>query len=204
MDVAKLIRRYGLISDQVNPAEVTVILRELERALIADGAVVEFGCYRGTTSLYIRRLLDFYKDPRPFHVYDSFEGLPEKATQDSSPVGEQFIKGELSVSKKEFIREFQKAGLRVPAVHKEWFHDLTSKDIPEAIAFAFLDGDYYESIRDSLRLIGGKLSPGAVIVVDDYSSESLPGAARAIDEWLHTNTAWSIQTIASLAVLHSR
>ena len=42
-----------LLSDQVDERELAIILRELEKVLVADveGDVVEFGCYVGTTSV---------------------------------------------------------------------------------------------------------------------------------------------------------
>lgn len=181
-----LLNRYPLISDQVSREQVEVILGELEKVLNkeTEGAVVEFGCYIGTTSLFIRRLLDERKDAREFHAYDSFEGLPPKGLEDASPAGTQFTAGQLAVSKKQFIREFQKANLRPPVIHKGWFRDLTEADVPARIAFAFLDGDFYESIRDSLKLVLPRLQPGGTIVIDDYAREALPGAARAVQELL--------------------
>lgn len=174
-----------LISDQINAKQLRVILRELERAVSKhDGAIVEFGCYIGTTSLFIRRLLDQRHDDREFHVYDSFEGLPAKTSADESRAGDQFQAGELAVSKRQFIQEFKKAGLRPPIIHKGWFKDLTEANVPGSIAFAFLDGDFYESIRDSLKLVLPRLQPGGCIIIDDYAREALPGAARAVHELL--------------------
>ncbi|HEU0266321.1 MAG TPA: TylF/MycF/NovP-related O-methyltransferase, partial [Candidatus Saccharimonadaceae bacterium] len=181
--------------------QVSVILGELERVLDhgAGGAVVEFGCYIGTTSLFIRRLLDERRDPREFHVYDSFQGLPTRTAEDASRAGEQFTAGTLAISKKVFLREFQKAHLRPPIVHKAWFHDLTSTDVPGSIAFAFLDGDLYTSIRDSLRLVVPRMQPGGVIVVDDYAREALPGAARAVHEFFSPDR---VTTVHNLGVIH--
>jgi len=186
MATAQLLTKYPLVSDQVSKEQVAVILGELERVLEAgtNGAVVEFGCYIGTTSLFIRRLLNARGDSREFHVYDSFEGLPPKTTEDESRAGEQFKAGELAVSKKQFLQQFQKAGLRPPVVHKGWFSNLTGQDVPDNIAFAFLDGDFYESIKDSLKLVRSRLVPGAAIVIDDYAREALPGAKKAVDELL--------------------
>lgn len=181
-----LLSRHQLISNQVSPAQVGVILDELEHAIEqgVEGSIVEFGCYVGTTSLFIRRLLDTLHDSREFHVYDSFEGLPPKTAADSSPSGTQFKAGELQVSKKQYLREFQKAHLTPPIIHKGWFSHLTTTDVPPQIAFAFLDGDFYESIRDSLNLVLPHIQPGGVIVVDDYAREALPGAAKAVHELL--------------------
>lgn len=196
-----LVERYGLISEQIDTQQLKVILTELEQVLRTDvdGAVVEFGCYIGTTSLFIRRLLDQKADNRPFHVYDSFEGLPPKTAPDASPAGMQFQAGELSVSKKDFLHEFQKAGLRPPKVHKAWFSALTASDVPEQIAFAFLDGDFYESIRDSLQLVLPRMQQGGTIIVDDYAREALPGAAKAVHQLLPKQ---DIVTMQNLAIIH--
>jgi len=184
--VQDLLAKYPLASDQVSKDQLRVILSELDAVLARDldGAVVEFGCYIGTTSLFIRRLLDARQDDREFHVYDSFAGLPPKTAPDASRAGEQFQAGELAVSKKQFLQQFQKAGLRPPVVHKGWFKGLTPADVPTSLAFAFLDGDFYESIRDSLHLVLPHLQPGGTIVIDDYAREALPGAARAAHELL--------------------
>jgi O-methyltransferase len=189
-----------LISQQVSKDQLRVLLGELEKLLQAnaEGAVVEFGCYVGTTSLFIRRLLDAYDDTREFHVYDSFEGLPPKSREDMSTVGEQFRQGELAVGKKQFVREFQKAHLRPPTIHKDWFEALEDTAVPESIAFAFLDGDFYSSIRISLKLVLPRMGKGGVIVIDDYSREELPGVLKAVTELLPHQ---SIQTAYNLGII---
>lgn len=190
-----------LLSDQVDEREVTVVLRELERVLTAEvnGDVTEFGCYVGTTSVYLADRLK--TTGRHLWLYDSFEGLPPKTTEDVSPAGEQFVTGELLATKKQLIKNLTKAHVPMPRITKGWFSDLTASDVPEVISFAFLDGDYYHSIKDPLQLIWPRLSPGATVVVDDYANEALPGAARAVDEWLRTHDA-TLRVEHSLAILH--
>ena len=190
-----LLSQHHIISDQVDAQELSVILDTLEQVK-AEGAIVEFGCYIGTTSLFIRRVIG----DREFHVYDSFEGLPEKTTKDLSPAGEQFKKGELTATKKQFVQEFKKANLALPVIHKGWFDQLTPDDVPEPIAFAFLDGDYYESVKTPLKLIENKLAKGATIIVDDYANEALPGAAKAVDEWCRAKSL-SVRVVHSLAII---
>lgn len=200
--IDELLRKYPLISDQVDRREVGIVLREFSKALSTteQGAVVEFGCYAGTTSLFISRLLTIQKSTREFHVYDSFEGLPEKQGKDESRAGDQFKAGELAVSKKQFVLNYKKAGTQLPRIHKAWFNELTAANVPKKVAFAFLDGDYYESIMTPLGLIWPRLVPGARIVVDDYANEALPGAAKAVDEWLATHPA-KLTVEHSLAIL---
>lgn len=205
MITPSLLTQFPIISDQVDARELGVILSELERLLQAgvQGSIVEFGCYAGTTSLFIRRLLDYYDASHEFHVYDSFEGLPDKTAADMSVVGDQFVTGELRVSRRQFIDNFKKANLQLPTIHKAWFADIATSEVPDNVIFAFLDGDYYKSIRDSLRQITPKLQPGAVIVVDDYASEALPGAAKAADEWARARGC-DVKSIASLGVMRTR
>lgn len=196
------VRSYPLVSDQVSYDEVAMIIQYLQKVLNNNvaGDIVEFGCYTGTTSLFIARLLKLLGEQRAFHVYDSFEGLPPKTAPDSSVAGNQFKAGELKAPKAQLIKNFKHAGLPLPIIHKGWFSDLNDQDIPGQIAFAYLDGDFYESIRDSLKLVESKLSPGAIIIVDDYQSEALPGTAKAVDVWLKSKNC-SIQTTKSLAII---
>ena len=200
-----LLAKYPIISDQVDAKELGVLLRELETVLRsgATGNIVEFGCYVGTTSLFIRRLLDAYDFTGEFHVYDSFAGLPEKTQADASTAGEQFKAGELLAPRKTFIQNFKKAGLKLPIIHKGWFADFSPNDVSEDISFAFFDGDFYESIVDSFRVCDGKFQETATIIVDDYANEALPGAARAVDEWLTNHRQFTIRTEASLAIISS-
>jgi O-methyltransferase len=138
---------------------------------------------------------------RQFHVYDSFEGLPPKTSQDISPAGEQFQAGRLAVSKKDFLREFKLANLRPPIVHKGWFDQLTDADVPKHIAFAFLDGDFYDSILTSLKLVWPRMDPHGVILVDDYKREALPGAERAIHDFFQGKSVQSIRGEHNIAII---
>jgi O-methyltransferase len=187
MKYPQLLGHYPIISDQISKPALAIVLRELETALEQGtaGDIVEFGCYIGTTTLFMRRLLDAYTSDKLLFAYDSFEGLPEKIAQDASGVGEQFQAGELRVSKKDFLREFQKANLRPPITHKAWFKDLRPDQLPEQISFAFLDGDFYDSIMDSLKLVWPRLATGGVITIDDYGRDALPGPERAVRDFFH-------------------
>ncbi len=49
------------------------------------------------------------------------------------------------------------------------------------VALAHLDCDWYESVRVCIERIAPRLSPGAIVVFDDWTSYS--GCRRAVDEW---------------------
>lgn len=181
--------KHKLVSDQVSIIEVETVLKNLAKVIELDvaGDICEFGCYAGTTSLFISRFLHSSKSDKKLWVYDSFEGLPEKAKEDASSAGIEFKTGELMFSKKDFINNYKKAGLKLPMMKKGWFSELQRDDLPECVALAFLDGDYYNSVLDPLNLIKDRLSIGSVIIVDDYLNPKLPGASKALDEWLGAN-----------------
>lgn len=168
-------------NDQVSEKETGKILELARKCLEVEGDFVEMGCYKGDTSLLLADILKNFD--KKLWIYDSFEGLPEKSAFDESALGVDFRGGELLVTKREVKLRFLKAGLPVPVIKKAWFSDLTGEDLPEKIAFAFLDGDFYESIRDSLKLVTPRMVKGGILVVHDYTNLALPGVARAADEW---------------------
>lgn len=191
-----------LLSDQVDEREVTIILRELETTLKngVGGDVVEFGCYVGTTSVFLAERLK--STDKKLYLYDSFEGLPPKTSEDDSPAGLQFKTGELLATKRQLITNLKQANVPMPRITKGWFSNLDKEDVPAEISFAFLDGDYYRSVHDPLALIWNSLASGAIIIVDDYANEALPGAAKATDEWLQ-NHKGSLRVEHSLAIIHT-
>lgn len=201
------LRGYPIISDQISREALEVVCSHLESTLDqpVPGAVVEFGCYAGTTSLFLRRILDSnnQSELRQFHVYDSFEGLPEKTMRDSNAAGVDFEAGKLYVSKKDFLQQFQSAHLQPPIAHKGWFSQLTTRDMPEAIAFAFLDGDFYESIISSLRLVWPRLSAGGIILIDDFNRETLPGVAHAIKDFFQDKRI-ALQATQHIAIIRAK
>lgn len=169
-------------NDQVSELETEKIIEIAKEQVGAPGDFVELGCYKGDTSLLLAEVLG--DSDKKLWIYDSFEGLPEKSTEDASVIGENFKGGELFVTKREVKERFLRAGLPVPIIKKAWFKDLQDEDLPEVISFAFLDGDFYDSIKDSLKLVENKMNSGAKIIIHDYNNEALPGVKKAVNEWL--------------------
>lgn len=206
---------------QVTARETEILLQELTKTLTHNisGDVVEFGCYKADTSVLYQKLLESMGHGGAFQpenqaaqasqktlwLYDSFEGLPAKTREDNSAAGDAFQAGELLVTKREVIEKFKKMGLRLPKIKKAFFDDLDIiYDIPEKISYAFLDGDLYQSIKTSLRLVTDKMSQGGVIIVHDYNNPELPGSARAVDEWLksHQVKVASFRVAETLAIIY--
>ncbi|MDO5481134.1 MAG: TylF/MycF/NovP-related O-methyltransferase [Candidatus Saccharibacteria bacterium] len=192
--------------EQVSKKETEIILAEAEKCLVVPGDIVELGCYRGDTSLLLGRMLadaekaeKISECEKRLWIYDSFQGLPEKTAEDASVAGDEFQKGELMVTKNFVVTRFKKAGLRVPITKKAFFQELCAADLPEKIAFAFLDGDLYESIKVSLRLIEEKIL--GTIIVHDYNNEKLPGVARAVNQWRQKNPEWKKEIRETMLIM---
>lgn len=204
MTYTELIEKHPILSEQIEKKELEVILHELEKvlSLYIEGDVCEFGCFVGTTSLFLQRLILEGNHNKRLYLYDSFDGLPEKLPEDQSAAGTDFIAGELFAAKSQLKLNFKKANLKLPKIKKAWFTNLKAKDVPKQICFAFLDGDFYSSIKDCLNLIHANISSGGIIIIDDYDNPALPGAKKAVDEFLSQNKNFKLQKVTqSLAIL---
>jgi O-methyltransferase len=125
---------------------------------------------------------------KDLHLYDSFKGLPKATRKDRGAIAG---KGAFGVGKWMVIRTFKRFDLKIPKIHAGWFQDTLPDQLPEKICFAFLDGDFYQSIKDSLIHVYPRLTPGAIALIDDYNlrrrrdnREIFPGVKRACDEFL--------------------
>jgi O-methyltransferase len=150
------------------------------------GDLVELGCNKGQTSVVIQKIIEHYDPRRILHVYDSFEGLPDTTEGDT---GTPFRGGWMKISPEVVLDNFRRYGLRPPRIHAGWFKHTLPTELPDQICFAYLDGDFYESILISLQHVYPRLSSGGVCVVDDYCDPArsewnlLPGVKRACDDF---------------------
>jgi O-methyltransferase len=166
---------------------VDSLVRELARQDV-PGEFVEVGCYKGAMTVWLRALLDdLGREETTIHVFDSFAGLPEPGKHDS----QHLAVGELVADPGDVNDIHRHWGLVPPVIHPGWFADTLPDGLPKQIAFAYLDGDFYDSIMTSLTCCVPLLTPGGLIVVDDYADtavnpqawDGLPGVKRACDEY---------------------
>ena len=145
-----------------------------------EGDVVEFGCYVGESSKYLMKTLITTNSTKKLYVYDSFEGLPELSKWEE---GTGWRAGTLKSTEEILISNFTQNNLPLPIIHKDWFKNVPQNKLPEKISFAFLDGDFYDSIYDSLNKIYDKVSDGGYICFHDYQRNDLPGVRAAIEDF---------------------
>lgn len=159
------------------------------------GIFIEAGCALGGSAIVIGAA----KSPsRKFYVYDVFDEIPPPSDKDGVDVHQRY--SEIANGKSQGIDGKEYYGyidnlidrvaqtfddLGLPAKDNEiylvkgLFQDTIK--LEQKVAFAHIDGDWYESVKVCLERIEPCLVADGVIVIDDYSSWS--GCRKAVDEY---------------------
>ena len=145
-----------------------------------DGDVVELGCYVGESSKYLMKTLIETNSNKKLYVYDSFEGLPDLSKWE---INTGWRPRTLVTSEDVLTSNFIENNLPTPIITKGWFCDIPEDRLPEKISFAFLDGDFYDSIYDSLVKVYDRVVDGGYIFFHDYKRNDLPGVEAAIKDF---------------------
>lgn len=189
----------------IPPETYVANLQLAERVRGVPGAVVECGVWRGGMIGGIAALLG---PDRPYHLFDSFEGLPPAKAVDG-PAALAWQKDTNSenyhdncTAPIDLAREAMIAsGAPSYHLHKGWFNaTLPSFDPGEPIALLRLDGDWYDSTMDCLNHLFHRVAPGGLIVLDDYYTWD--GCSRALHDFLSQRQATErIESYAGICFL---
>jgi hypothetical protein len=173
--VFDIVRPYTMLSGGQLHNAVEVV-RNVERRQI-PGALVECGVWRGGCSA----LMAWVGRPRTMWMFDSFEGLPDPGPLDGTEA-EQYA-GRVVASENDAREVLAKVGVTAE-IRKGWFESTVPRASGEIgpIAVLRLDGDWYESTKVCLEHLYDLVSPGGVIILDDY--DRWPGCRTAVDEFL--------------------
>lgn len=179
--IFKEMESYTMIA----PATYIRNLKIAEKFSQVDGDIVECGVWKGGMIAGVAKLLNTEKT---FYLYDSFEGLPEakdvdgdKAINYQKNKEAKFYFDNCSIEEHFAKEAMQKSQTTNYKVVKGWF-DKTLPGHKSKISILRLDADWYESTMVCLENLYDKLSPGGVIMVDDYYVWD--GCTRAIHDYL--------------------
>ena len=170
-------------------------LRYIDRAGV-PGAIVESGVWRGGSMQAAALTLQSCGDTeRELHLFDTFEGMPPPSDSDVRLKDGRTAKDLLEENDRDnriwaiASLDDVKQGMAetdYPAekifYHQGRVEETIPGEAPERIALLRLDTDWYESTRHELDHLYDRLSPGGVLIIDDYLYWE--GARRATDEWL--------------------
>ena len=174
--------------------DLAAVAVELERDGVA-GAFVEAGTARGGSAIVIAAAKSV---ERPMKVYDVFGMIPPPTERDGADVHRRYARITAGEARgpggdtyygyrddlyQEVTDAFARHGVPVTDHNIELVQGLFEDTVrlDEPVAFAHLDGDWYESTMTCLTRIAPLLVPGGRIVLDDYYMWS--GCRRAVDEY---------------------
>lgn len=182
------------------PAKIAALVEATRYVVRAQvpGAIVECGVWRGGSMQAVALTLSALEDTdRELHLFDTFEGMPPPTAHDTriTATGQVTAESLLAESDKDswmwavaglddVKKVMAETGYPSDKVH---FHpglveDTTPDQAPETIAILRLDTDWYASTKHELQHLYSRLSPGGVLVLDDYGDWD--GARKATDEWI--------------------
>lgn len=141
------------------------------------GDTAECGVWRGAGSWLICAATR--RQGRTHHLFDSFEGLSAPEAVD----GTHWKAGDMSVGE-EIVRENLRPFADSIVAHRGWIPDRFADVADRKFAFVHVDVDLRQPTLDSVEFFYPRLSPGAILVCDDYGCSTCPGATEAIDGFL--------------------
>ena len=158
------------------------------QALAVPGDFVECGVYEGDMSWVLTEMVDFRGARRRLHLFDTFAGFsPKYSSEADFPDAPGFF----AVADRDFRRpeiyqyvRGRFAAKRYVSIHKGVVPD-TLVDAPPTIAFLHLDMNSPGPERAALEALYDRISPGGVIVFDDYAWAIHRLQMHAADEFIN-------------------
>ena len=160
------------------------------------GDLVECGVWRGGSAMLAALTLDAVGDrDRSIHLYDTFAGMAEPDERDRSTYGEDASQlwasqqvGEVNEwcysSLDEVRANMLSTGFPAERLHfvEGKVEDTIPGTVPERISLLRLDTDWFSSTYHELKHLYPLLSPGGVLILDDYGYWA--GAREATDRFM--------------------
>ena len=153
------------------------------------GDFMEAGVWRGGACIMMRAVLKAYEiADRRVIAADTFAGFPPPSARIAADATFDFhTRTEFAVGLEEVRAAFARYGLLDDQVVflEGLFKDTLPTAPVTALAILRLDGDMYESTKDSLVNLYRKLSPGGALIADDYYL--FEAQRNAVDEFRATH-----------------
>jgi hypothetical protein len=164
------------------------------------GAFAECGVWRGGSVLAMVLTLQEVGEERDIYLYDTFEGMTEPTARDTSPheppARETWAAAERGGARpwpelfdpEQFNEEAVRSTVTSSGYPAERLHFVRGPveqtlpaQAPDDLALLRLDTDWYESTKHELEHLYPRLSPGGILIIDDYGHWE--GARQAVDEY---------------------
>ena len=182
-----------------SPEAIVTLVRAVDHVIDRGipGALVECGVYMGgNIEVMIRALHRHGVSDRDVYLYDTFAGMPKPSHRDDGELGGVATwAAHRTEADGDKGSDWMKAGVELvrqridplgyPNGHlhfvKGMVEDTIPAVVPDEIAILRLDTDFYESTKHELQHLYPRLSPGGILIIDDYGA--FPGSRMATDEY---------------------
>jgi O-methyltransferase len=193
----EFVRLAGEIADHtlVDRSRLYVLYQLIKQARRVPGAVAEVGVYRGGTAKLMARLLDGEKT---LFLFDTFAGMPA-----THPEYDFHRSGDFADTSLESVRAYL-ADCRQVELRQGLFPDSAGPARDQTFSLVHVDVDIYASVLSCCEFFFPRMSPGGVLVFDDYGMISCPGAKRALDEFCAAQNETAIYLPTGQALLIRR
>ena len=205
LETLEAVRPYTLASPERIYA-VCQAARYIARFRV-PGAVVECGVWRGGSMMAAARTLGAVGDSeRSLYLFDTFEGMPAPGHEDvrydgisAATVLEREPRRDPTSAWCVASLDDVKTSMTKVGYPEERVHFVAGRveatlpsRAPEPIALLRLDTDWYESTHHELVHLVPRLSPGGVLIIDDYGHWK--GSRKATDEYIASTPDFGMLT----------
>jgi O-methyltransferase len=194
------VRKHTMTS----PRRLAALCDSVSHVVRADvpGAIVECGVWKGGSMMAAAlTLIEVAATDRELYLFDTFAGMPPPTSEDvfSAYDGYNPVRHWRRRQKEPGLNSWHYVpvddvraavlstgypGERVHMVEGK-VEDTLPASAPEEIAVLRLDTDWYASTRHEMEQLYPRLSPGGVLILDDYGHYE--GARRAVDEYFEAH-----------------
>lgn len=163
------------IVDRMRGYELWRLVRQLENV---PGDIVEVGVWKGGSGLLLAQAALSLN--RPCHVFlcDTFKGIVNATDRDPRFRGGEFA----DCSATEVRARAASLGLTNVTVLEGVFPEETGRLVSKSLRFGHIDVDVYLSAKRSFDAIWRAISPGGVVVFDDYGFVDCAGVIKFVNE----------------------
>uniref|UniRef100_A0A6C0I652 Methyltransferase n=1 Tax=viral metagenome TaxID=1070528 RepID=A0A6C0I652_9ZZZZ len=188
-DIINICKPFSMISTDRFTTNIQAVIK-VENDNI-QGDIVEIGVWKGGSILSMILAYErLGKQTREFHLYDTFEGMTQPTPIDKDLnnwdaktllLNSEFFK---CICPYDSVKNTIETYSKYPK-NKIFYHVgdiLKNTSYPEKIAILRLDTDWYESTKFELDNFYQYVSPGGIVIIDDYGHWQ--GCKKAVDEFL--------------------
>ena len=165
------------------------------------GAILEVGVWRGGTGAILASALARTKPDQTIYLCDTFRGVVKAGRHDATYRG-----GEHANTSLDHVRDLLGSlALRNAVLLEGTFPEDTATRIPGGpIALCHIDVDVYQSAKDTVNWVEGRLARGGALVFDDYGFPTCVGVTRLVHELKTTGRWTAIYNLNGHAILIKR